>query len=142
MTDHFVHVSALINAWRRKDIDAVLASVTDDINWHTHVGSPPVVGKEAMRKTLDALAVQMSDVRWRIFDWAQRGERVYLEGVDDFVSPEGRRIVLPYAGVLVFRGDLIAEWRDYFDRNLFNKLKAGESLPDYLQVLADREALF
>jgi limonene-1,2-epoxide hydrolase len=142
MTDHLVHVTTLIKAWRRKDVLAVLASVTDDINWHTHVGSPPVVGKDAMQKMLDALAVQMSDVRWRIFDWAQRGDRIYLEGVDDFVSPEGRRVVLPYAGVLVFRGNLISEWRDYFDRNVFNKLKAGEALPDYLQGLTEREALF
>ena len=53
------------------------------------------------------------------YTWTQNGDSVFLEGVDDFVNPEGRRVVLPYAGVLVFRGPLIAQWRDYFDRNLF-----------------------
>jgi limonene-1,2-epoxide hydrolase len=50
--------------------------------------------------------------------------------------------VVPYAGVLRFRGALIAEWRDYFDRNLFNKLKAGEAAPDYIAALSTRPALF
>src|SRR5215212_8808479 len=43
---------ALISAWRKKDVDAVLGHVTDDIVWFSHVGSPPIVGKEAMRQVL------------------------------------------------------------------------------------------
>ena len=142
MSDHFEHVKGLITDWRRKDIAAVLGRVTEDVAWHTHVGSPPVDGKAAMQKTLDTLATQMDEVRWRIFAYAQNGDTVFLEGVDDFVNPEGRRVVIPYAGVLVFRGPLIAEWRDYFDRNLFNKLKAGEAAPDYIAALGTRPALF
>lgn len=142
MSSHFEHVKGLITDWRRKDAAAVLARVTDDIAWHTHVGSPPVVGKAAMKATLDVLAVQMNDVRWRIFQYAQNGDSMFLEGVDDFVNREGRRVVIPYAGVLVFRGPLIAEWRDYFDRNLFNKLKAGEAAPDYITALGSRAPLF
>ena len=142
MSDHFEHVKGLITDWRRKDIDSVLGRVTDDIAWHTHVGSPPVNGKPAMKQMMDALAGQMNDVRWRIFQYAQNGDSVFLEGVDDFVNPEGRRVVLPYAGVLMFRGALISQWRDYFDRGLFNKLKAGEAAPDYIAALTTREPLF
>jgi len=142
MPNYFEQVTTLINDWRRKDIKAVLSRVTDDIAWHTHVGSPPVVGKAAMEQTLNTLAVQMNDVKWRIFHYAQHDERIFLEGVDDFVNPEGRRIVIPYAGVLAFRGTLVSEWRDYFDRNLFNKLKAGEAAPDYIDALTARKALF
>jgi hypothetical protein len=29
-----------------------------------------------------------------------------------------------------------------FDRAVFDRLKAGEPMPDYLQALADRPALF
>ncbi len=46
------------------------------------------------------------------------------------------------AGVLAFKGERISEWRDYFDRALFDRLKAGEPMPEYLQALADRPALF
>ena len=94
-----------------------------------------VNGKPAMKQMMEALAGQMNDVRWRIFQYAQNGDSVFLEGVDDFVNPEGRRVVLPYAGVLMFRGALISQWRDYFDRGLFDRSKAGEPLPDYLKVL-------
>ena len=142
MSEHFAQVQGLITDWRRKDIAAVLGRVTDDIAWHSHVGSPPIAGKAAMQKTMEALAAQMNEVRWRIFAFAQNGDTVFLEGVDDFVDPEGRRIVQPYAGVLRFRGPLVAEWRDYFDRNLFNKLKAGEPAPDYITALTTRPALF
>jgi limonene-1,2-epoxide hydrolase len=140
--DYLALVTGLITDWRRKDIAAVLARVTDDIAWHTHVGSPPVLGKPAMQQTLDTLATQMNDVKWRIFGYAQRENRFFAEGVDDFVTAEGRRVVIPYAGTLVFRDTLICEWRDYFDRALFNKLKAGESPPDYVEALTTREPLF
>ena len=142
MTDHFEQLKGLITDWRRKDIAAVLGRVTEDIAWHSHVGSPPIAGKAAMQKTMEAHAAQMNEVRSRIFAFAQNGDSMFLEGVDDFVNPEGRRVVIPYAGVLVFRGPLIAEWRDYFDRNLFNKLKAGEPAPDYITALTTRPALF
>ena len=59
-----------------------------------------------------------------------------------FVTTEGRRVVIPYAGVLAFRDGRIVEWRDYFDRALFDRLKAGEPLPAYLETLANRPALF
>jgi limonene-1,2-epoxide hydrolase len=142
MPNYIEPVTALITDWRRKDIKSVLSRVTDDIAWHTHVGSPPVNGKPAMEQMLNTLATQMSDVRWRIFHYAQNENRIFLEGVDDFVNPEGRRVVIPYAGVLSFRGALISEWRDYFDRTLFNKLKAGEPAPDYIDALTVRKALF
>jgi limonene-1,2-epoxide hydrolase len=142
MPNYIEQVTALITDWRRKDIKSVMSRVTDDIAWHTHVGSPPVNGKPAMEQMMNTLATQMNDVKWRIFHYAQNENRIFLEGADDFVNPEGRRVVLPYAGVLAFRGTLISEWRDYFDRNLFNKLKAGEPAPDYIEALTARKALF
>ena len=143
MPNYFEQVTTLINDWRRKDIKAVLSRVTDDIAWHTHVGSPPVIGKAAMEQVLNTLATQMNDVKWRIFHYAP-ARRTDL--------PRGRRRLrqsarvgascIPYAGVLAFRGALVSEWRDYFDRNLFNKLKAGEPAPDYIDALTARKALF
>jgi limonene-1,2-epoxide hydrolase len=135
-------VTALVKDWRRKDIEAVLARVTDDIVWFSHVGSPPINGKAAMRQVLTSLGAGMNDVRWRIFDYAENDKTIFLEGVDDFVSAEGHRVVIPYAGLMTFRDGLVAEWRDYFDRAVFNKLKAGEAMPDYLEKLANRKALF
>lgn len=140
--DYFAIARAVITSWRGKDLEGMLAHIDDDIVWYSHVGSPPIVGKAAMREFAGKLTTGMNDIRWRIFDTARNGNRLFLEGVDDFVTPEGRRVMLPYAGVLTFKGERISEWRDYFDRGVFDKLKAGEPLPAHLEVLANRPALF
>ena len=135
-------VKDIILAWRAQNLDAMLQHIDDDIVWHTHVGSPPVLGKQAMRDFATKLGGGMKDIRWRIFEIAQNGNKVHLEGVDDFVTAEGRRVVIPYAGVWALHEGKVREWRDYFDRATFDKLKAGEPMPDYLAALANREALF
>jgi limonene-1,2-epoxide hydrolase len=132
----------VILAWRRKDLDAMLQHIDDDIAWHSHVGSPPLQGKPAMREFATRLTAQMQEIRWRLFEAARDGDTLHVEGVDDFVSNDGRRVVVPYAGVMRFRDGRIVEWRDYFDRALFERLKAGEPLPAYLEGLATRPALF
>lgn len=139
---HFATVKAVITGWRRGDLKSVLELCADDIAWHSHVGSPPILGKPAMQKFMEALAGQMREVRWRIFHYAEAGDTAFAEGVDDFVTPEGRRVALPYAGILRFRDGRITEWRDYFDRGLFDRLKAGEEPPPYIAALAAREPLF
>jgi limonene-1,2-epoxide hydrolase len=132
-------VTALISDWRRKDIEAVLARVTDDIVWYTHVGSPPKHGKAEMRAFLEPMAAAMSEIRWRIFNHAVNGDRIFLEGADDFVlAPDKRRVQIPYMGIMAFRGTLICEWRDYFDRGLFDRLKAGEAMPPEIESLVTR----
>ncbi len=132
-------VIGLINDWKRKDIDAVLARISDDIVWYTHVGSPPKRGKAEMRAFLQAMAAGISDIRWRIYNHAVSGNRIFLEGADDFVvDADKRRVAIPYMGVMTFRGALICEWRDYFDRALFDRLKAGEPVPPEIAALLDR----
>ncbi len=140
--DYFAITQQMITAWRGKDLEGMLVHIDDDIVWHSHVGSPPIVGKPAMREFASKLTAQMNDIKWRIFETATHGNKVFLEGVDDFVTSEGRRVVQPYAGILAFKGARISEWRDYFDRGVFDRLKAGEPMPDFLQALADRPALF
>lgn len=135
-------LEAMITSWRRKDLAGMLVHIDDDIVWHSHVASPPFVGKAAMSDFATKLMGQMSDIRWRIFAAAADGNRLHVEGVDDFVTAEGRRVVVPYSGILAFRGAKVVEWRDYFDRALFDRLKAGEPLPDYLVALTTRTPLF
>lgn len=140
--DYFAIARAMITAWRGKDLEGMLKHIDDDIVWYSHVGSPPIQGKAAMREFAGKLTAGMNDIKWRLFDTARNGNRLFLEGVDDFVTPEGRRVALPYAGVLTFKGERISEWRDYFDRGVFDRLKAGEPMPAHLQALVDRPALF
>lgn len=140
--DYLAIVKGVITSWRGKDLEGMLTHIDDDIVWYSHVGSPPIVGKAAMREFAGKLTAGMNDIRWRIVDTARNGNRLFLEGIEDFVTAEGRRVMLPYAGVLAFKGERISEWRDYFDRGVYNSLKAGEPMPAHLEVLANRPALF
>lgn len=139
---HLDAVLGLISDWRRKDIEGVLSRVTEDIVWFSHVGTAPKIGKKAMREFLIPFGAALSDVKWRIFGHAISGQQIFVEGVDDFVLiAEKRRVAIPYAGVMTFRGSLISEWRDYFDRGLFDRLKAGEPSPPEITKLLDRPGL-
>jgi limonene-1,2-epoxide hydrolase len=91
-----------------------------------------------MEKLSDAMPV----VRWRIFHYAESGDVVFTEGVDDFTAPDGKNVAIPYAGVLRFRDGKITEWRDYFDRASFDRFKAGEKPAEHMSVLMNRPALF
>ena len=132
----------LINAWKAKDIDGALAFMHDDIVWHyAAVIAPPLKGKVKARKLLEGMSLQVGDVTWRIFDYAEKGERLFVEGVDEYVSAEGRLVSAPYAGVVEFRDGKIIGLREYFDMGAVNAMKAGEGMKEHVRVLIARDAV-
>ena len=114
MEDHFEKIEALIAAWKRGDLDAVLDLVADDVVYHYHVGSRPLRGKEALRRFLERFGRDQKEIRWRIVHHAQSGDLLLVEGVD---------------------GGEIHRWRDYFDLGLIARAESGEPLPDWLEEL-------
>lgn len=139
MPDHRETLEALIDAWKRKDLARVLDFVTDDLVYHFHVGSRPIVGKATFEKFLKRLGAEQRDVGWRIVRHAQSGDVLFVEGFDDYTDAEGRRIRHPYAGVFEFRDGRIRRWRDHFDLALLQRLQAGEPLPEWLEELVTGE---
>jgi len=139
---HIQVLLGLINAWKAKDIDGVLAFMHDDIVWHyAAVIAPPLKGKAKARKLLEGMAPQLRDVTWRIFDHAEKGDRLFVEGVDEYVSAEGRLVSAPYAGVVEFRDGKIIGLREYFDMGAVNALKAGEPMKEHVRAMIAREAV-
>lgn len=138
MTENRVEVvEQAMAAWARHDIDEVLRHVADNIEWHYHVGSRPVVGRDGMRKLLENLKDHQLDSRWRLVRHAEAGDTVFIEAVDDFRNPDGHRVQVPYAGVYQFDGRLITHWRDYLDMGTMMKREAGEDQPDWLAALTE-----
>jgi limonene-1,2-epoxide hydrolase len=80
----------------------------------------------------------MHGIQWRIFAYAESGDRLFIEGVDDYRTSDGNRVAAPYAGVLEFRGDLIIGWRDYVDLGVVAQQKSGEPLSKQVAGLLDR----
>ena len=132
----------LISAWKAKDIDGVLSFMHDDIVWHfAAVIAPPLKGKVKARKLLEAMALEVHDVTWRIFDFAEKGERLFVEGVDEYVSIAGYLVSAPYAGVVEFRDGRIIGLREYFDMASVNALKAGDPMKEHVRAMIAREAV-
>ncbi|WP_068878371.1 MULTISPECIES: nuclear transport factor 2 family protein [unclassified Phenylobacterium] len=140
MSRLYAILQQVIHAWQAKDVDRVLGFMADDIVWHYAVAvMPPVRGKAAARKLLERFQADMHRIEWRIFAHAEAGDRLFVEGVDDYRTTEGRRVATPYAGILDFRGDLIAGWRDYVDLSVMAEQKAGAPLTRQVLELLDRE---
>ena len=140
-SDHLATLHALIKDWQRKDIDAVLARVTEDLEWHYLVGYPPLNGKAAAREFLVKFGAGMRDIKWRIFDAMPGKDKLMVEGVDEYTSEAGNRVVVPYMGILEFRDGLICRWRDYCDSGLAGRLKNGEAVPTHVEALTSRKTI-
>jgi limonene-1,2-epoxide hydrolase len=142
MSRKFEILKALIASWRDGDIDAVLGRMTDDIVWHYAASvAPPLTGKVKARKFLDNFKSQLTEVRWRLFDYAERGDTLFVEGVDEYLSRDGHWVAAPYAGVFEFRGDLICGWRDYVDMGVMQAQQRGETRSTWVAALIERPAL-
>lgn len=125
----------VVAAWRRKDVDAVMERFTDDIEFHSLVGREPHRGKADVRKTLEQLAGTMSDNKLRVVNFEESGDSLLVEGVEDFVDSEGRRIQIPYMGAYKFKDGKISRWRDYFDPAVADGARAGEPMSAWLEEI-------
>lgn len=139
MGSRYAILRQLIQAWQAKDLDRVVAFMHDDIVWHYAAAAhPPVRGKASARKLLNRLQTNMHGIEWRIFNHSESGDRLFIEGVDDYATTEGHRVAAPYAGVLEFDGDLIIGWRDYVDMGVITEQQSGSALTDQVKMLIDR----
>lgn len=132
-------LTAVIDAWKRQDVEGVLVHVTDDIVWRNSGGfAPAIKGKAAMRAALQGMAKVIKTNHWRIFDYAENENRLFMEGVDEFWLTTGEHVAIPYAGSLEFRGLLIHEWREYFDGRISAAMKAGAPVTDEVKEMISR----
>jgi len=135
MASHIDVVQQLIEAWKRRDVDGVLDLLTDDVVYHYHVGSRPLVGKSWVRGFLEKFGDGQSDVRWRIVNHAQNGDVLLVEGVDDYVDRAGKRVRTPYMGAFELREGRIHRWRDYLDLEVARRLEGSDDVPEWLAEL-------
>jgi len=136
-------VKSLIATWNDgHDIEGVLNHVTEDVVYHMTSGYKPALsGKAAILATLQTMRPAIQTSAWRLFDSAESGDRLFVEGVDEFWTTSGNHVVIPYAGVFQFRGLLIYEWREYYDGRIGAEMRSGAPLTDELKALMSRPAI-
>ncbi len=107
-------VTALIRACEARDLDAVEALVTDDIEYD-NVPIGKVFGPEGVRRVLSGgVSEAASQVEWVVHRQVASGNTVMNERTDRFLV-DNRWIEIPIAAVFEVRGDRVSLWRDYFD---------------------------
>ena len=132
---------ALIADWKRGDLDAVAARLDPGVVWHfSATTKPPARGREESIAFLKAYGQVSANSRLKLFTHAETDTRLFYEAAEDFDTPQGRHVLVPYAGIVDFGADgLITGWRDYFDRTLIDSQVAGQAqLPDYARDLIER----
>ena len=107
-------VTELIRACEARDLDAVAALVTDDIEYD-NVPIGKVFGPEGVRRVLSGgVSEAASQVEWVVHRQVASGNTVMNERTDRFLV-DNRWIEISIAAVFEVRGDRVSLWRDYFD---------------------------
>lgn len=112
-------------AWAEGDYDRLLAVLAPDVNV-LYPPMPEATDREGLRQFFEGAYARMPDLRFRLVDWAARGDAVFVEWVatatigDQQLSWEG-------ADRFTFRDDgQIVEARAYYDpRALLAALQAA-----------------
>ncbi len=111
-------VTAFIAAVEAKDLDTATSLVTEDVSYE-NVPIAAIVGKQAMRATLDSFLKPAKGVEWRILRQVVSGNLVINERLDRFQIGDGW-LDLPIAGFFEVTDEgLIRVWRDYFDMSTY-----------------------
>jgi limonene-1,2-epoxide hydrolase len=114
MTSNSDRVRDFIAAWEAKDLEGILARMTPDAVY-LNVGLAEARGHEAIRATVAPFLGVASAVRWTISHIAETADGVVLtERVDEFDIGD-KTLAVPVMGAFAFQGELISDWRDYFD---------------------------
>ena len=117
-------VTALIKANEARDIDALLAVVTDDIVYE-NVPMGVMNGTEEVRAMLAPFLAGAERVAWEVLEQVEQGDTVMNERVDRFWLVGDHKVELRVAGVFKVRDGKVSVWRDYFDLAEFNTQMPG-----------------
>ena len=112
-------VTAFIEAIARKDVDAAVALASADISYE-NMPMDPIVGRDAVRATLNGFLSNASEVEWPVLHQHVDGNRVANERLDRFKIGEGW-LELPVAGFFEVVDGRITLWRDYFDMATYTR---------------------
>jgi limonene-1,2-epoxide hydrolase len=114
MTDPAAVVATFIAAIEAKDIAAAVELLADDISYE-NMPVAPIVGRDAVRSTLEGFLKVATAVDWPVKRQVVSGSVVINERIDRFQIGSGW-LELPVAGFFEVDDDgRISLWRDYFD---------------------------
>ena len=106
----------LMESWKSRNVDAFLNYITDDFEYHWHVGTKPLQGKEKMRKFLKNYSAGYTQKIWRVAYHAEAGALLLIEGHEELYDKTYVRIIqYPFMQACEFRDGKLCKMRDYYE---------------------------
>ena len=112
-------VSDWCAAWLRRDLDEILAGVTDDMIYH-NIPVPAVVGKENVAIVFKYFLEIMDPINLEITNIFSDGNKVFTERIDRMTAKTGHTD-LPVGGYFEVRDGKIAVMHEYFNLATFEE---------------------
>jgi limonene-1,2-epoxide hydrolase len=116
-------IRRLQQAIAARDKTAFLDFFAAGIEYHYHVGSRPLLGKDWVEKFITKYWANNSAATWVIDRHAENGEFLFTEGREEYVNADGVQVSHPYMGIIKFEHGKIIGWRDYFQMNDPNSVR-------------------
>ena len=120
MSNPFAIVDQFIDAWQRRDLEAIMGFFTDDAVYH-NIPMPVLTGKEEIRGFIDGFLQSSEAIEFRVHHQAISDSGCIMNERTDYLTMGGNTIALPVMGIfeLDASGTKIKGWRDYFDMAQF-----------------------
>lgn len=116
MGEHMKVVERMMAAWKKRDVEGFIDTLSDDIEYHWHPTKRPAVGKEKMRKFLSNYEAGFDQQEWKIRHFAEAGDVLFVEGMEVLVDRStGVKMDNPFVQVFELRDGKITRMRDYYD---------------------------
>jgi limonene-1,2-epoxide hydrolase len=117
-------VAELIKANEQRDIDAVCAVLTDDVEYE-NVGMGVCTGLDEVRALLGPFFAGAERMAWDVLAQIESDGMVMNERVDHFFMPGGKQVDVRVAGYFEVVDGKVRRWRDYFDTGALLSALAG-----------------
>jgi limonene-1,2-epoxide hydrolase len=115
-----------MDCWHRFDLEDAVSRLADDARFRPDPAADETVGREALRALWGTYMQALSSYDMDVVHIVGRDGVVFLERVEHFSTPDGRRITLPLIGVYELDGDgRITRWQDYWDPKMSPPPLAG-----------------
>ncbi len=107
-------VRAMVAAWCRKDVDAIVSCLAEDVVYMVYEGGRVLTGREAVRTTLTAFMKRWARINFDIQRLFVIGPLVIHERIEDYTGRDGQPDWhFEVANVHHIREGKITLWRDY-----------------------------
>lgn len=118
-------VNDFIAAFGKLDLEALMGFFTEDAVYH-NIPWPPANGRAAIRKVLEGFFrdMNMTSAKFEVRYQLATGNVVMNERVD-YLTINGKKVLLPVMGVFEIENGKIKAWRDYFDAATFTEAMAA-----------------